>query len=575
MTDILEKYTPEELLQELHLRRFIEVEPEIESAFLNLEENVTKLHESLKDIDSSTLFEESRKKQKVIYGVDDRQDLFNVKDFKLLDDARCVCSIWRDTAIVSNGDGTSTLNTTPFNSVDGTALCQNETFRGQPKGANCSGFLVTPNVIATAGHCLNASNVTRKRFVFGFRMNDANSAQTIIDDRDIYQGVSLLGHQLTSGIDWALVQLDREVANHKIADIRRAGKVADNHSVHVIGHPVGLPIKVAGGANVRDNTPKHWFIANLDTYGGNSGSPVFNSTTHQIEGILVRGDTDFESITQPNGTVCIRSNVVPSSGGRGEDCTRTLEFASLVPVWRHLSYAGSSAPGVFQNYYPGNFNYEVFVRKSNHVQHYWWNGAWQKGQQFGTNVTSEPAVLQNHAPGNFNYEVVVQEGSYLQHYWWNGAWQKGQQFGTNVTSEPVMFQNHAPNLYNYELLVREGDHLQHYWFSYGGDRKWHKGKQFGSNVKAAPTVFQNYAPGNVNYEVVVEEDDHLQHYWWNGVWQKGQQFGAGVTSEPVMFQNHAPNLYNYELLVREGNHVQHYWFSYGGDWKWHKGQQFG
>ena len=80
------------------------------------------------------------------------------------------------------------------------------------------------------------------------------------------------------------------------------------------------------GANVRDNSPDSFFVANLDTYGGNSGSPVFNQDDDVVEGILVRGETDFVF----NGT-CVVSNVCPTTGCRGEDVTRTSEFENFIP----------------------------------------------------------------------------------------------------------------------------------------------------------------------------------------------------------------------------------------------------
>lgn len=46
-----------------------------------------------------------------------------------------------------------------------------------------------------------------------------------------------------------------------------------------------------------------------------------------MEGILVRGDTDF--VRTENG--CRVSNVCPTTGCRGEDITRTTEFADSVP----------------------------------------------------------------------------------------------------------------------------------------------------------------------------------------------------------------------------------------------------
>ena len=78
---------------------------------------------------------------------------------------------------------------------------------------------------------------------------------------------------------------------------------------------------------MRTNTADGYFVANLDTYGGNSGSPVFNSDTHEVEGILVRGERDF---VQAGG--CTVSLVCPDTGCRGEDCTRVTRFASHVPI---------------------------------------------------------------------------------------------------------------------------------------------------------------------------------------------------------------------------------------------------
>ena len=42
----------------------------------------------------------------------------------------------------------------------------------------------------------------------------------------------------------------------------------------VIGHPSGLPTKIADGAWVRNNESEYYFVTNLDTFGGNSGSAV-------------------------------------------------------------------------------------------------------------------------------------------------------------------------------------------------------------------------------------------------------------------------------------------------------------
>ena len=277
-------------------------------------------------IDTRTLVNVLKSKEKVIYGVDDRKDYYEIStDQDKLNDLDSVVALFRSSKIVDNGDGTSTLHTQKFGDVHN--LCAEERFRSQPTGAFCSGFLVAGDIIATAGHCANTSDVSDIRFVFGFKMKDKDNAQTVIKNSEIYKGVSIVGRQYTDeGTDWSLVKIDRTVNGHRIAKIRRSGRINDFQAVHVIGHPTGLPVKYAGGANVRNNQHNEFIVCNLDTYGGNSGSPVFNSDTHVVEGILVRGDTDF---VQNDG--CYISKVCPSTGCRGEDCTRTTEFEQSVP----------------------------------------------------------------------------------------------------------------------------------------------------------------------------------------------------------------------------------------------------
>jgi hypothetical protein len=317
----LQNLSIDELVREVRAR-------EAQSKALNGDATVFTPNPSLQDVELATIVKKLQSEQKVIYGVDNRKDVFQVENEKIRTDADSVVIICRETEMVDNGNGTTTLQTQNFGTSRN--LCATEPFRDQPTTGLCSGFLVAPDIIATAGHCVDASNVTTRRFVFGYRMrktNGAPTARTVINNTEIYRGVNIIGRQLISnGADWALVRIDRPVTNHRVVRIRRGGQIENDEDLHVIGHPVGLPTKVAGGAEVRDNIPPAFFVANLDTYGGNSGSPVFNSETHKVEGILVRGETDFTTIG-----ACTVSMRCPNTGCRGEDCTRITEFAHLIP----------------------------------------------------------------------------------------------------------------------------------------------------------------------------------------------------------------------------------------------------
>jgi hypothetical protein len=269
----------------------------------------------------------AKEKQKVIYDVDDRQDVFEVTNKKYLEAANSVVALFNKNRVSDMGDGTSELTLENFGEQQD--LCASERFRDQPVGAFCSGFLVAPQIMATAGHCAKPENVKDIRFVFGFKMNAPGDPTTRINNSEIYMGSRIIGRELTdNGPDWALVELDRPVQNHPPVKIRSSGKIEDGSPLYVIGHPCGLPMKVAGGAIVRDNSNPNFMVCNLDTYGGNSGSAVFSDGEEEgpfVEGILVRGETDFE----PAGN-CNVSMVCPTSGCRGEDVTRTTLFADKV-----------------------------------------------------------------------------------------------------------------------------------------------------------------------------------------------------------------------------------------------------
>ncbi len=291
--------------------------------------------QELRDLPTGELAKLAQDRQRVVYGIDNRKDLYQVKSTSVRAVADAVVALVKASDLVRQSDGSYTLSTAPYQ--EAYQLCGSEPFVSQPIACFCSGFLVRPNVVATAGHCVKSqSDLSNIRFVFGFRMMDADQARTSFPADDVYAGAQLIGRQLSEdGTDWALVRLDRAVTGRKPVTLRTTGKIGNTQSLFVVGHPCGLPQKYAPGAKVRDNTPAPFFVANLDTYGGNSGSPVFNSRTRTVEGILVRGENDFVT----NGA-CYVSLVCPTTGCRGEDVTRSTVWAAKLPQVR-LSSSGA------------------------------------------------------------------------------------------------------------------------------------------------------------------------------------------------------------------------------------------
>ena len=274
---------------------------------------------------------------KSIYGEDNRVDYFAASsDMQTLSNS--VVSLWKSASVTSEGGA---MKLTTMNFGDRLNLCPDEKFREQPIGAFCSGSLVGPDLVMTAGHCIKTEAQCKDtKFVFGYKVGRAGGeAATSIPAGDVYGCGKIVKRFLggepgstnpagqSLGPDFALVQLDRRVTGHTPLPIDRSDSLRKGDSIFVIGHPVGLPLKVAGGATVRDYSKVGYFVADLDTFGGNSGSPVFNARSKKIVGILVRGDTDF--VDSPAG--CTTMATYEQTGGRGEDVTKVSALSSSIP----------------------------------------------------------------------------------------------------------------------------------------------------------------------------------------------------------------------------------------------------
>lgn len=261
----------------------------------------------------------------LIYGADNRQDYYQVTDAIKLRVADATAAVVDAADLNAVGGGYALNVGTSFGAAYG--LCSSEPYRTQPTTAFCTAFQVGPRLLATAGHCVTTSSCSSTWFVFGFRMDSATTVRSTAPASDVYRCSTVVGRAQTSTNDFAVVEVDRDIVGHTPLPIRRSGKVATGAALFVSGHPAGIPLKVAGGAAVKDNSQSNYFSANVDTYGGNSGSPVVDAATGVVEGILVRGNTDF--VRQGS---CYVSNVCSDNGCPGwEDATRTTNFVSYVP----------------------------------------------------------------------------------------------------------------------------------------------------------------------------------------------------------------------------------------------------
>lgn len=176
-------------------------------------------------------------------------------------------------------------------------VCEYEKFAREIAAADCTGFLVSEDTLVTAGHCVRSqSDCSGWRWVFDYKTSETYQiGKTLKVSTDkIYRCSYIMATKATNETDFAVIKLDRPVLDRPFLKIRREGELINNEPLTLVGYPSGIPVKVAAGAKViAQNHMPNLFLANTDSFSGNSGSPVINSKTGLVEGILVSGEEDY------------------------------------------------------------------------------------------------------------------------------------------------------------------------------------------------------------------------------------------------------------------------------------------
>ncbi len=246
---------------------------------------------------------------KLIYGEDNRGEPDSYNDVYLRSLSKAVAAMIPQKNLKKTRNGfrihnsVQTLRET-YN------FCDGERFNNQPTAAICTGFLVAPNIMVTAGHCYTEEKKACKDnvWVFDYKVSQLDE----FPSRNVYHCKKILGRKLeeNTGVDYTVVELDRAVAERKPLKLS-SQPPSEGIPLVIMGHPMGLPLKISDGAEIL-NLEENFFRANLDSFEGNSGSPVFNRGNGEVEGILVRGNPDYA-----NDGVCRRANHCDDNG---ENC---------------------------------------------------------------------------------------------------------------------------------------------------------------------------------------------------------------------------------------------------------------
>jgi len=268
--------------------------------------------------------------EKVVYGEDNRVDVFESINSSYIKWSKATAAQIYTTSLKPYNSQQYRIS---GESLEAQGVCAEERFSQQSAVARCSGFLVSNNLLVTAGHCMQTtSDCNEASWVFDYKVEFSDQSEVIVSKDSVYKCKRVVSRAYDNSnlADYAVIELDRSVADRAPLDFRvktgsKVGPYKGDRLV-VIGHPSGLPTKIADGAQIRSLNSSIYFKANLDTFAGNSGSAVLNINTGKVEGILVRGDTDYVFDNERN---CKVVNRVSNDGGTGEGVTRITTVSGL------------------------------------------------------------------------------------------------------------------------------------------------------------------------------------------------------------------------------------------------------
>ncbi len=179
-------------------------------------------------------------------------------------------------------------------------VCDNVRFGNQPRAKTIgSGFFIDKNTVLTVAHLLpkhlrcSTVNIKNLRFIRAAK----HTGNSIVVTKDqIYKPVhdyiaSGNCEQITG--DWAVIKVRPLGKPKPMSQKFISSTITVETPVYSVGYGLGLSIKHNFDGTI-GFIGNEGIYANLDLFSGNSGSPVFDSRTNELIGILSGGAEDWD-----------------------------------------------------------------------------------------------------------------------------------------------------------------------------------------------------------------------------------------------------------------------------------------
>ncbi len=237
-----------------------------------------------------------------VFGADSRRERYQVESAAIRKAARSSVALIASVDLTRDAATGAYAVPKPQTLAERLDVCDGERFVAQPSVPACSGTLIAPDLVLTAGHCVGPDFCTRIVVVFDFAYDAAAGrtpmrvvenvpADNVYRCKQVVQAVDTVDTDAATGADFGIFRLDRPVTGRAPVAVDWAAAREPGSELIAVGHPEGLPQKIAGSKVV--SQLDDFILHEADIFTGSSGSGVFATNGKLVALTSFGGPDDY------------------------------------------------------------------------------------------------------------------------------------------------------------------------------------------------------------------------------------------------------------------------------------------